>query len=192
MPRSKRAWLHCDVDGFHHQDFLLRLEGQQHVGRRVHLAGRTADAEADSGEFLGAQMLDDALHALLPARAAVLADAQGSQWEVHVVENDDDLAWRNLVEARQRADRLAAEVHVGLRLGEDHREAIDRTRSHPGLALFLVKAQAVRGGQGIHAAEADVVAGGLVSVLRVPQADDEMAFNHDGQSSCDRSDGRLV
>ena len=81
---------------------------------------RLAYAEAYAREFVRAQVGYDALEPVVPARAAALADAHAAGREGHLIRDYDYMLRRHLVEPGGLAHGLAGEVHVRLRLHEQH------------------------------------------------------------------------
>ena len=79
-----------------------------------------ADADADAGEGLRAEVLRDGLQPVVPAGGAGGAHADAAGREVHLVEDDHEIRDGDLVEAQDRGERLAAQVHERLRLHEQH------------------------------------------------------------------------
>src|SRR5205823_12325915 len=106
--------------GFVYDFPLAFVETTKHP---IHLAALEPDgavhAYAQAGEVLGAQVLDDAGYAVVPARRAFSPDAYGAQGQGDVVVNHQHALQGDLVVTGQRAHRLAAQVHVGAGLGEN-------------------------------------------------------------------------
>ena len=116
--------------------FLLAVvKALQHIGRRIHLAGRAADPKAQAGKLLRAQLLDDRCHPPLagrppPGRRRMVPNGRSrSSWATI------KLLERDFIEAHQPADRLAGQVHIGLGLATTNFAAFQRAHSYQRFRL---------------------------------------------------------
>jgi hypothetical protein len=75
-----------------------------------------ADPQPQPPEIRRRQAGLDVFQAIVPAVAAALLEPDAARFEVEVVMDDQGFFGGDLVEAGQRSDRLAGEVHVGHRL----------------------------------------------------------------------------
>jgi Mg2+-importing ATPase len=140
-----------------------------HIGRQVGL-------EVDR-IVVGAELADQAAHAVLARRPAAGLHAEAAGSQVDLVMEDDDRAGLDLVEARRLCHGPAALVHEGLGL---HQQDLDRPGGGGDLALADRRLEfgslgperpAPRDLVGGH--EADIVAVALVSGARIAQAGDD-------------------
>jgi hypothetical protein len=102
----------------------VRLEVGEHVvGERAGVAtAGTADADAQSQEVLGLQVLRDRAEAVVAAEPAAEAKLETSALEVALVVHDEHGVGIELEEACGGRDRAARLVHV--RLGLQQRELV--------------------------------------------------------------------
>ena len=78
------------------------------------ISRRGADADAQPGEVLAAQVGDRAAQAVMAAGAAAGAQPQPAQGQVHVVHQEQQLAGLQAIPIEGGPDRAAAVVHEGL------------------------------------------------------------------------------
>src|SRR4051812_15031992 len=97
---------------------LRAREAFEHVGGRVPHGVLGFDTDAQSRELVRAERRDDVLQALLAAARTALPQSYRAERERDVVADDEEVARRlePLALLREARDRLAAQVHVGLRL----------------------------------------------------------------------------
>src|SRR5438105_15848522 len=76
------------------------------------LGGRLADADPNSRELVGVQMLLDRSQTVVAGQAAAELQPQHRRFEIELVVHDDDPIRFDAETARQRADRLTGVVHV--------------------------------------------------------------------------------
>src|SRR5262249_26482145 len=79
--------------------------------------------------------------------------------EIDVVMDDGDLAHIDFVEARRRADTVAARIHIGLGLEQQHARVADDTFRESSLELWPKGREAIARGDRIGGHEADIVPG---------------------------------
>src|ERR687889_87713 len=152
----------------------LREAFEDEVGR-VPYGVLRPDADAQARELVRAERRDDVLQALLPAARARRPEAHGAEREGDVVADHDEVASRlQLGALAQKArDRLAAQVHVGLRLDQLDRAPLKLgpPDERPALRALDLRARLPR--QKVYDHEAQVVARPLVALARIAQTDDE-------------------
>src|SRR5262249_32701333 len=102
---------------------LVALEGRQDVVGDVGLAVRPPDPDLHATNLLGTERFDDRTHAVVAAGAALHADADGSQRQVDVVVDQDQVGWPRIDAAQRLGDDRPADVHERLRLDEAERLA---------------------------------------------------------------------
>lgn len=132
------------------------------------------DADAKPVEDVCGKMLDDRFEAVVAAGAALLAQADLEERDVHVVGDDEDVLRRDLEIVADGADGLAGEVHVGARLEQHESLALDDFAVEFG---FLDEGQALRFRECVEAQESHVVLRPLIGLARVPETDDESHLN---------------
>src|SRR5262245_56915407 len=71
----------------------------------------------------------------MPSRGSSLADSDTAEWEIQVIERHDQALDPNRVFLKQKADGLAAEIHVSQRLGQKHRLLHDPVATHQRLTF---------------------------------------------------------
>src|SRR5437773_2660805 len=112
----------------HHRE-LVRLESRQDVVRHVGLVIGTADADLHAADVFGADGLDDRAHAVVATVAALHAHANGAQWQIDVVVDEDEVGGIRRMTAQGPSHDRAGHVHEGLGLDEFHRLASPRARA---------------------------------------------------------------
>lgn len=84
---------------------VLALELVQHVvNHGFVVALRVTNADLKARVFLGAQVLGDRFNAVVTASTALAANAQVAYGQVHVVLDDGDVFWVDVVEVGVGAD----------------------------------------------------------------------------------------
>src|SRR6185437_5637623 len=77
------------------------------------------DSDPYTGNLFGLQRIDDGLHSVVPGGRAALPNPNHSQRQVQFVIDDDQVLFRiGFILSHQLQHRHAAQVHVGLRLGQ--------------------------------------------------------------------------
>src|SRR5690606_10907764 len=108
---------------------FLGRRARQHVvddvAARAGRVARMADAEAQAPES-GPDVLDDVRRAVVPGRAAAVFELHAAGGKVELVVGDEHALGRDLVVPDRGTDRLAAQVHVGLRLEQPDSPPGDR------------------------------------------------------------------
>ncbi len=137
--------------------------------------GVSADAYPDAGYFLGAEGADNGLDAVVASGAALDANADHAEWQVHVVVDDEEFILRDMPAGGDVVDGLAAEVHEGAGLAEEDSMGFP-FNVYPTLGPFeratsAVPFQAVVGGELVCAFEADVMPGADVLGAGIAEAD---------------------
>src|SRR5919205_894581 len=164
---------------------LRAREAFEHVGGSVAHWMLGSDADAKAHELVRAERRDDVLQALLAAARTSLPQTYRAEGERDVVADDEKVA-RSLEPRallRETRDRLAAQVHVGLRLYQLDRAAfqIGATDERPALGALNNRVRLPR--QKVDEHEAEVVARPLVTLARIAEADDEHKTKaNDGES----------
>ena len=106
-----RSVFQCRLQGSH----ILLAELGQHPVRQIILGiWLRPHAYADTGEFLRAQLCDNALDAVVSAGTALSPQPQLSRRQGDVIINDQHLLRRDLVEVRRRRNGIAAEESLYL------------------------------------------------------------------------------
>src|SRR5471030_2989407 len=166
------------VDGVLDQHLVFAARTVQHEIGHLLLQtqrARMADADAQPPVILCAERGGDVLQAIVPTGRAALFEARDAGHQIELVVHHQHLVGRDLVEARQPADRLAGTVHIGLRLQQPDLVAADGRlgdqRVETRLALQARVGQAV--GQVVDQPEAGVVAGLFVFGAGIAEADDQ-------------------
>ena len=134
---------------------------------------RRAYADPDPGEPVRPQVGDDVLQSVVTPGAAPRPDAELPQGQGHVVGNHQDTLRRNLIKSSRQLDGLTAEVHIGLRLDNQHPLATRPDLSGQRTVTEFVEFDALPAGQLIGGHEADIVPGCFILLPRVAQADQE-------------------
>ena len=152
---------------------LLGREASQDVVDGV--AVRLADADPEPTELLGPELVDDRTQAVVPARAAALAEAELAERQREVVLHDQQIGQRRVLTCKDLAHREAGVVHVGERL--DEREVESAEPAHDDVGRIALAALARPPGalrDPVHDQPADVVAGARVLRTRVPETHDDL------------------
>src|SRR5438067_5869529 len=148
---------------------LLGRELRQHPVRAFPERRGLADAESDP-EVAVAGVLVEAAQPVVAGRAASDLHLDPAEGKIELVVGDDDPGRLHLPEARRLRHRLAARVHEGLRKDDGEMLAPRAPRAHDGVPALLIERDAELARRLRGDAEADVVAGTLVLVARVPEA----------------------
>src|SRR5439155_14142 len=109
-----------------HDLFLVRLERRQDVVRHVRLVLRSADADLHAADRIGAERLDDGLHAVVTAGAALEPRADLAQLHVDVVVDEDEILGPRVERAAHASHGGPADIHERLGLDEIERVAAPR------------------------------------------------------------------
>ena len=118
-----------ETDVFHLASAVL-LEHPVHDG---HTSRGHADAHADAGEVLGAELIDDGLEAVVAGVATAELHADHPGVEVELVMDVEDLVGGDVILGAELGDGAAARVHVALRLCEHHlTRALLAANAHDG------------------------------------------------------------
>ena len=102
--------------GFH---CFVFLELRQHVIREIFPRIAASDAQPQPRKLV-AEVPDDRLQAVVPARRSPGARSDLPERQLNLVDDDQQIRDVDLVVAEQLADRLAARVHERQRLGQQH------------------------------------------------------------------------
>src|SRR6185369_8251191 len=132
-----------------------------------------ADADAEAGEALRAEGLDDRAHAVVGAGRAARLDAQLADGEIDFVENDHQIVGRIEIRVHQQPHRIAGKIHVRQRLGHLHRAAADAALAGHRLLFVSADLDAELLREGVDDHPARVVARSGVTLSRIAEADDE-------------------
>jgi hypothetical protein len=139
------------------------------------LAGMS-DSQAQAPEIRRRQARLNVFQAIVPAVAAALLEADAARFEVEVVMDDQGFVGGDLVEARQRSDRLAGEIHEGHRLQQPQFvDASDAAKEFPLRRQRCLQANA----QLVDEPEADIVPVVFVLAAGVAEADNQAGWGHD-------------
>ena len=90
----------------------------EHIVCHGHLAGRVADAGADTAKVAAAHLVDDGAQAVVTGMASAHLDAHVTGGNVELVVNHEQLLGLDLVLAAELGDGSARGVHVRLRLDQ--------------------------------------------------------------------------
>ena len=130
-----------------------------------------ADAELDARELIALKLIYYALYSVVTAVRAFAAYSEPAAGERDVVENDDYLFGRYLVERGYVAHRLAGVVHECLGFCENAALAADFRVAYEGVELQAVYFYIVLLREKIEAEEAGIVAGEFIFLARVAEPD---------------------
>ncbi len=141
-----------------HQPGLVDLgEIAEHMGVDEVLDARMADAEPQTAILLAAMGVDR-FDAVVAAVAAADLDAGFCRRQIQLVIDDGDILRMQLVEAHGFADRLAGEVHEGLRLHQQNPFAADFTLGDLGLEFLRPGGKVMAAMDDVDSHETDIVA----------------------------------
>ena len=145
-------------------------EGGQHPVLHVIVGvGLLAHAEADAGELIRAQLVDDAPQSPLASVGAFSAHPHAAYVQAHVVRANDDMVGGDLVELGGGGHSLSRGVHVGLGTHDQHSRAGDGGLAYQSVELRAVGGTAVLLAKGVQKEEARVVTGQGVLLAWVAQ-----------------------
>ena len=156
---------------------ILGLAGAQlfkHVVGDGHLAGRVADAGADTAEVAAAHLVDDGTQAVVASMAAAHLNAHVAGGNIELVVDYEQLLGLDLVLAAELGDGTARGIHVRLRL-DQHNLAlaaiflgvVDVDERDLGAGLVFPVRDAGLTGQLVDCLKAGVVAGLGIFLTRV-------------------------
>ena len=134
--------------------------------------GRSAHAQPQPGKTVGPEMLDDALQTVVAAGAPARTETDPARREGDLVGHDKDTLRGDLIEVRQRTDRLAGEIHVGLRLYQQDLPAAESAAGRQGAVLQTPDRRAAALRDHIADGPAHIVARPVVLCARVAQKDE--------------------
>src|SRR6266850_2079674 len=106
---------HAAIERRFDQLSLGRGRRRQHVVGDEVLVPRVADADAQAPEPVRAELGGDVLETVVAGDPAAELQFRRPRWKIELVVHDQDFLRLDLVVARERADRLARDVHVSLR-----------------------------------------------------------------------------
>ena len=130
-----------------------------------------AYTEANSGVVLRAEYGLYVAQAVVPAVATLLADTDSTERKVEVVHQDEHVLHGDFLLLQPIAHGVAAEVHIGAWLEQDHLRILHAALRHKAIAL--VRPLYVLGfGKGIEHHEADVVARGGILIADISKTYD--------------------
>src|SRR5919107_40440 len=154
---------------------LRAREAFEHVGRRVSHGVLGPDADAQARELVRAERRDDALQPLLPPARTARPKPHRAEGQRDVVAYDEQVYGRLEPRAllREARDRLAAQVHVGLRLDQLDGAPLDLGPPDERPALGALDERVRLPRQKVDEHEAEVVARPLVTLARVAEADNK-------------------
>eukprot|EP01035_Chromulina_nebulosa_P002936 gene2936-4003_t len=101
----------------------------EHIAEHLILGAWMTDADTQAQVFL-AQMLMHAAQTVMTAVTAGALEFHRADRQIEFIVGDQDVARRDLVERRQRLDGLAALVHEGHRLEQQHLIVADADARH--------------------------------------------------------------
>jgi hypothetical protein len=121
------------VDG----SFLIFCEGLENIVRRIHPLWGAVYAHSQAGERLGGKSVYNGTHSSMSTCATFCTQAKATQGQIQVIVYHEDLFGRDAIDTAQAAHGIAAEIHEGLWLGENHAMTADDTFSQACLGLAL-------------------------------------------------------
>src|SRR5262245_10096460 len=129
------------------------------------------DADPQPPEVFRAELLLDIAEPVMTRDAAAELQLHGARRKIQLVVRDEQLLGLDLVEARERADRVARKVHVGLR---HHQPDVAGQPRGVGIELrFRAERDALARRQPLREPEARVVPVALVAPARVTEPCDQ-------------------
>ena len=131
--------------------------------------GGVVGAETKARELVGAKVSGDGFEAVITAAAAVFAVAKGAELKVKIIANHEDVLGSDFIEASEGLDGLTGFVVEGLRFDENGASLFQPD----GAEFGLLPVKLMDFGVKIQRQEAEVVAGEVVLVAWVAEADDE-------------------
>jgi hypothetical protein len=127
----------------------------------------------DSGEVLASQGGNNGVHPLVSSRAPILAQANLAQGQIEVIVYYQKVAQWNVMLMYQASHGFATEIHKCPGLGQQQLLASYFADAYFSPALPVVKADGVKPGEVIQAAEASIVAIMGISLAGIPQTNYE-------------------
>ena len=156
------------VDGL----LLLLRELAEHPRRQVVIRARfLADADLDAREILASEVINDVFQAILAACRTFRAHSKRADVERNIVRQHDNALWRDFVERRRVADRLAGQIHERLRFKEQHALSAEHSLPRERLELHAVDFLAGTRTIALKRTETSVVARVVVLAAGVAQTD---------------------
>src|SRR6185437_705671 len=133
------------------------------------------DSDPYTGNLFGLQRIDDGLHSVVPGGRAALSNPNHSQRQVQFVIDDDQVLFRiGFILSHQLQHRHAAQVHVGLRLGQKDLFIPQPASAGERLAVPVVDRHAALLGDPVNRQKADVVRRELILDTGIAQPDDQL------------------
>jgi len=137
---------------------LFGGEVLQHIGLDELLHAGMADTDPHA-PVIGAERVVDRAQPVMAAGAAAALHPELAFGKIDVVMDDGNFAHIDFVEARRRADAVAARIHIGLGLEQQHARVADDTFRESALELWPKGREAIARGDRIRGHEADIVPG---------------------------------
>src|SRR6266705_2823951 len=162
------------LTGHFRRYFQLRLlHRAQHVGCKV--ANRMIRPAPDSypRKVFRAKRADHGLCAVVPAVTSLGVNPDRSPRELLLIPNHQQIVEIQLVLSQQVSHRNAAEIHVGLRLRQDHLFLADLSPAHQRLALRPLHANPAAICTFIDSHKTQVVRRPLILRIRIPKPDNQ-------------------
>ena len=114
----------------------------------------------------------------MPAVRAFRPDADAAKWQCQIIRDHDHSLDRPLLFSKQTAHRLAAQVHVRLRLDELDRSIFNFRSTNVRAALFTLNLRLALFRQQIYEHKPEIVPRPFVLSARISQTDDEPVHIH--------------
>ncbi len=148
--------------------------GQHEAGDQL-LGSGMADPEAQPEEVIVvAHLGDDVLEAVMAAVTTTLLELGDARGQIQFIMGHQNRFRLNLIKTRQSGDRLAGEVHVGVRDEQSHILPINQNAGSVAEELGLfAQADIVPAGQLLHIPGARIVAGFGIFRAGIAQSDDQ-------------------
>ena len=108
----------------------------------------------------------------MPAAVALCADTQLADRQRYVIADNDDALWRNIIKRGGRGNRVAREIHIGLRLDKDDFLAAENTRGGEGVEAETVDFDFLACFNPVSGHKANVVAAVIILFSGVAQKND--------------------
>src|SRR5712692_10746313 len=154
--------------------FQLRLlHRPQHVGRKV--ANRMVRSAPDSypRKVFRGKRADHGLCALVPAGASLGVNPDRSPRELLLIPDHEQIVEIQFTPSQQVSHGNAAEIHVRLRLRQDHLFLADLSPAHQRLALRPLHANPAAIRKLIDSHKTQVVRRPLILRIRIPKSDNQ-------------------
>ena len=113
--------------------------------------------------------------------AASLPQPERAERQVEVVVDHQEIRRSDAVADQQALDSPPADVHVGLRLGQDDLQVVQPTAAHQAVGPLLVEADGVAIGKSVQHHEARVMATPGILRAGIPEADDQFHVQRNTQ-----------